>query len=58
MVSVIDDGRGASAPQTSAGHGIVGMRERVALYDGSLEVGPLPGGGYGVRASLPIAGAT
>ncbi|WP_305786013.1 sensor histidine kinase [Symbioplanes lichenis] len=34
------------------GHGIVGMRERVALFDGRLESGPLPDGGYRVRAVL------
>jgi signal transduction histidine kinase len=57
-LSIVDDGRGGSAPATSGGHGLVGMRERVALYDGSLEVGPSPTGGYVVRASLPIAGAS
>ncbi|MEO9174874.1 MAG: histidine kinase [Gaiellales bacterium] len=57
-LSIVDDGRGAGAPQTSGGHGIVGMRERVALYDGTLELGPVPGAGYAVRASLPIAGAS
>jgi signal transduction histidine kinase len=57
-LSIVDDGRGASAPATSGGHGLVGMRERVALYAGSLEVGPAPGGGYAVRASLPVAGAS
>jgi signal transduction histidine kinase len=57
-LSIVDDGRGASAPATSGGHGLVGMRERVALYDGSLDVGPSAAGGYAVRASLPIAGAS
>jgi signal transduction histidine kinase len=57
-LSIVDDGQGASAPSTSGGHGIVGMRERVALYDGSLELGPAPGTGYRVRALLPLAGAS
>ncbi|HEV8164017.1 MAG TPA: hypothetical protein VGR74_06155, partial [Actinomycetota bacterium] len=38
----------------SAGHGIPGMRERVALYGGTLDAGPLPGGGFRVAAHLPV----
>ena len=37
-----------------SGHGLIGMRERVALYGGQLDVGPVPGGGFVVRASLPL----
>ena len=36
------------------GHGLAGMRERVALYDGEFAAGPLPGGGWRVRATLPL----
>lgn len=36
------------------GHGLVGMRERVRLYGGSLDAGPEPAGGFAVRAHLPV----
>ncbi len=52
-IEVTDDGRGAAALGDS-GHGLVGMRERVALLDGRLEAGPKPGGGYRVSASIPV----
>lgn len=58
-VRVQDDGRGAAAgltraPGTRSGHGVVGMRERVSLYGGWLEAGPMPGGGYRVLATVPL----
>lgn len=45
-----------AAPLETAGtgHGLVGMRERVRLVGGSLEVGPLPDGGFRVAARLPL----
>jgi signal transduction histidine kinase len=56
---VSDDGaaRSESASRTApgAGHGLVGMRERVALFGGELHAGPLPGRGFVVRAVLPSA---
>lgn len=55
-VQVRDDGRGASANGSSGGgHGLVGMRERVALFNGELHTGPQPAGGFAVEAILPLA---
>ena len=46
---------GAPAVRTeSPGHGLVGMRERVRLYGGELEAGAADGGGWRVRAALPL----
>jgi signal transduction histidine kinase len=39
-----------------SGQGLIGMRERARALGGSLEAGPRPGGGFRVRASLPVAG--
>ena len=54
-LEIADDGRGLSAAPNGGGHGLVGMRERVALYGGSLETRPGRDGGFVVRASLPTA---
>jgi signal transduction histidine kinase len=51
VVEVTDDGIGGPA---GSGNGIVGMRERAAALGGSVEAGPLAGGGFLVRAHLPI----
>jgi signal transduction histidine kinase len=63
-VEVVDNGRGAAAsvPTNGAradgsGHGLIGMRERVELWGGELAVGPVVGGGYRVRATLPYCEA-
>jgi signal transduction histidine kinase len=54
-VDILDDGRGGEVEAASAGHGLVGMRERVGLYGGELAAGPKPGGGFEVRVTLPVA---
>jgi signal transduction histidine kinase len=51
-VQVTDDGLGGLG--VGDGHGLIGMRERVALFDGVLETGPRPDGGYRVAARLPL----
>lgn len=53
-VTVEDAGSGAAVAAQGVGvsYGLAGMRERVALFGGTLEAGALPGGGFGVRATL------
>jgi signal transduction histidine kinase len=53
-LQVADDGRGASSPR-AGGFGLIGMRERVALYGGTLEAGSPDGCGFVVDAVLPLA---
>jgi signal transduction histidine kinase len=58
-LTVTDDGaaNGVSAVLPADGHGIDGMRERAASVGGELTAGPLPSGGFQVRATLPVPAA-
>ncbi len=58
-IEVTDDGRVggvASTPGDTQGHGVIGMRERVAVYGGDFSAGPRPTGGFRVAARLPLSG--
>ncbi|MGH3151966.1 MAG: sensor histidine kinase [Streptosporangiaceae bacterium] len=63
-ITVTDDGQtvpagsGAADRNGTPGHGIRGMRERAALVGGELTAGPLPDGGFQVRATLPVAASS
>jgi signal transduction histidine kinase len=65
-VEVRDDGRGAAGsdpdadagpPTPSGGFGLVGMRQRAALLEGSVDAGPAEAGGFRVTARLPVRGS-
>jgi signal transduction histidine kinase len=53
-LEIIDDGSGEPARTTGGGHGLVGMRERVALYGGRLDAGRRAEGGFAIHVLLPV----
>jgi signal transduction histidine kinase len=55
MARITDDGAGAPAApnKRDGGHGLLGMRERVRVYAGTITTGPRPEGGYEVTVTLP-----
>ena len=62
-IEVTDDGRAGASTETTdlpagttQGHGLIGMRERVAVYDGDFSAEPRPGGGFRVSVRLPLSG--
>jgi signal transduction histidine kinase len=62
LLEIVDDGLGAMAGTDDrppgSGHGIAGMRERALAFGGELDAGPRAAGGFRVRASLPLGGAS
>jgi signal transduction histidine kinase len=53
-IEVVDAGPSLNEDHDGSGRGLVGMRERAALYGGTLEAGPNVGGGFRVVATLPV----
>ena len=59
MVEVVDDGDATRVPRPGApGYGLTGMAERTEALGGRFEAGPVAGGGWRIRARLPLAGTT
>lgn len=55
VLEVVDDGTGGPGGGEQ-GHGIAGMRERIAALGGEFSAGPVPGGGFRVHATIPLQG--
>jgi signal transduction histidine kinase len=59
-VEIVDDGTAGAEADGGAGrgHGLIGMSERAAVFGGELQAGRCSGGGFAVRASIPLDGAS
>ena len=53
VIQIDDDGAGPS-PHDGKGHGIIGMKERASTFGGSVDTGPIEGGGFRVIAAIPL----
>lgn len=53
-IDVTDTGGAPGMGAVGGGHGLMGLRERIAVYGGTLDTGPTPDGGYRVRALIPL----
>jgi signal transduction histidine kinase len=54
VITVSDDGHGTAGDSSHPGRGLLGLRERLALYGGNMDAGPRPGGGWRLRATIPL----
>ena len=54
QVTVTDNGTAPAPPRETEGRGLLGMRERAELLGGTLDAGPIPGGGFRVAARIPV----